>query len=226
VVQRVFDNWSSHQNWAMEHIEFKHPWVYYLDADEIATPELRDELLATAQAPGDHGAFGIRYKNYFMGRWIRHCGIYGVRNVRFFRPSAIRFERTVNPVPVVQGRIGHLKEHYEHHSFNTGFDQWFAKHNRYSTREAEECLSDLARGGLKLTELFARGHFARRQALKRLSFRLPFRPTLKFIYMYFLRFGFLDGRPGLTYCRLVAIYEYMIVLKMIEKRRRLRGAPL
>jgi hypothetical protein len=63
----------------------------------------------------------------------------------------------------------------------------------------------------------------RRRAHKELSFRLPFRPTLRFLYMYFCRRGFLDGRAGFDYCRLLSIYEQMIVLKMHELRRRAQG---
>ena len=66
----------------------------------------------------------------------------------------------------------------------------------------------------------------RRRALKEWSFRMPCRPLLRFIYMFVLRRGFLDGGPGYHYCRLLAIYEYMIVLKMQEIRRRNLGLPI
>jgi hypothetical protein len=64
---------------------------------------------------------------------------------------------------------------------------------------------------------------ARRRLLKELSFRLPCRPILRFVYMYLFRLGFLDGWQGYTYCRLLTIYEYMIVLKVIEIERREKG---
>jgi len=66
----------------------------------------------------------------------------------------------------------------------------------------------------------------RRRARKEFSFRLPFRPWLKFFYMYLVRGGFLDGAPGLTYCVLQAIYEYMICVKVKELKRRERGLPV
>ena len=71
--------------------------------------------------------------------------------------------------------------------------------------------------------IFARDPVQRRRALKRLAIRLPFRPLLRFLYMYFLRMGFLDGRPGLEYCRLLANYEYWTVLKMRELKNGLRS---
>jgi glycosyltransferase involved in cell wall biosynthesis len=227
VIQRKFDNWAAHQNWALENISFKHPWVYYSDADEIVTSELRDELLAIAANSGDPNvAYRLRYKNFFMGRWIRHCGIYPAWILRFFRPEKVRWERLVNPAPIVDGSEGRLKGHFEHFSFKKGLNAWFDKHNRYSWHEAEESIRSLARGGFKLAALFSRDPARRRRALKELSFRLPCRPTLRFLYMYFLRLGVLDGAAGYHYCRMLAAYEYMIVLKIQEILRRNRGLPI
>ena len=73
--------------------------------------------------------------------------------------------------------------------------------------------------------LLSRDRFRRRKALKDLSFRIPLRPAVKFLWMYVLKLGFLDGRAGFTYCRLQAIYEYMIVVKMQELARIQRGLP-
>src|SRR5262245_21138154 len=70
VVQRQFDNWAAHQNWALEHIPFKHEWVFYLDADEQMTDELRQEILDIASNSTDTAvAYHCGRKNFFMGRW-------------------------------------------------------------------------------------------------------------------------------------------------------------
>jgi hypothetical protein len=66
----------------------------------------------------------------------------------------------------------------------------------------------------------------RRKAMKAMSFRLPLRPLLRFIYMYILKLGFLDGRAGLTYCRLISMYEFMIDLNVKEHRRREKAQPV
>ena len=227
VIQRRFDNWAAHQNWALENISFKHPWVYYSDADEVVTKELRDELLGVASNPSDPNvAYRLRYKNFFMGQWIRRCGIYPAWILRLFRPEKIRWERLVNPTPIVNGSEGRLQSHFEHYSFNKGLNAWFEKHNRYSWQEAEESLKSLAGNGFNWRALFAKSPASRRRALKELSFRLPCRPLLRFLYMYFWHRGFLDGWAGFTYCRLLTIYEYMIVLKMRELRLRERGTAI
>ncbi len=226
IVQRRFDN-ERDQRTASLQVGFKYPWVYNPDADEIATPELRDEMLRVVQdVERSEVAYRVRFKTIFLGRWIKHSSLYPTWVVRLFRPGALSFERMVNLRYVLNGPEGRLQSHFEHHTFNNGFTAWFDKHNRYSSQEAEENLKSMASGQWSASQLFATDVVARRRALKELSFRLPCRPALRFLYMYFLRLGFLDGIPGYHYCRLLAIYEYMIVLKMKEIRRRQAGLSL
>jgi glycosyltransferase involved in cell wall biosynthesis len=216
VIQRRFDIESLHRAASLR-VPFKHPWVYNPDADEVATPELRDEMLAaTADAGGPEVAYGVRRKDMFMGRWLRHCSLYPTWFVRLFRPEAVNFERIVNLRYVVAGPQGRLQGHMMHYSFEKGLEAWFEKHNRYSSAEAIEMLAALRDRPASLAALCTCDPVTRRRALKQLTLRWPFRPALRFCYMYFLRRGFLDGVPGLTYCRLLSIYEYMIVLKAKE----------
>jgi glycosyltransferase involved in cell wall biosynthesis len=220
VVQRKFDNWAAHQNWAMENIPFKHRWVFYLDADERMTPELRAEIEAIASnASEERVAFYCGRKNYFMGRWIKHCYPPSLL-MRFFRPQFVRFERLVNPTPVINGPHGYLAQHFEHYNFSKGLSEWVSKHNQYSTLEALE--------GLKLESASLRGIFdrdpaTRRKALKNLSFKLPCRSLLRFVYLYLVKRGIFDGGPGYHYCRLIAFYEYLIVLKAKETQLKEQG---
>jgi glycosyltransferase involved in cell wall biosynthesis len=229
--ERKFDGRGPHQNWAMEHIDFRHRWVFYLDADERMTPELRAEIEAIADAwdrgeksreGGDPVAYYCGRKNYFRGRWLRHAMPPG-NIMRFFQPPRIRFERLANPAPVVDGNIGYLREHFIHYNFSKGLREWFERHNRYSTYEAQETIKALAERPVRLGNLLSPDRNTRRLELKNISFRLPFRPTIKFLYMYLLGRGFLDGSAGLAYCRLQAIYEAMIVLKVKELQREAKG---
>jgi glycosyltransferase involved in cell wall biosynthesis len=226
VVQRKFDNWSAHQNWAMENIKFRHQWVFYLDADERMTRELREELRAISNRRDESRvAFYCGRRNYFMGRWIKRSMPPGLI-MRFFRPESIRFERLVNPTPVIHGEHGYLQNYFNHYNFSKGVSEWIEKHNNYSRMEAVEGLK-LLRGELgEQPSLLSRDRAMRRKAMKNLSFRMPFRPFVKFAYMYFIRLGILDGFAGLTYCTLQAFYEYMIVVKMRELQRRERGLPV
>jgi len=226
VVQRRFDNWSCHQNWAVRNIEFRHPWVYYSDADENVTPELAKELRSIAgNGAGGPVAYRVRFKNIFMGRWIRHSSLYPTWVLRFFRPDKVHWERLVNPVAVVDGPEGRLQAHFEHYSFNKGLTQWFAKHNLYSSDEAQELIRTVEES-MDWRGLISPDPAQRRKAMKSLAYRIPLRPALVFGYLYFFRLGLLDGLPGLTYCRLRAMFEYMVDLKVKELKRKEEGLVL
>jgi hypothetical protein len=147
--------------------------------------------------------------------------------LRFYRPDKVRYERLVNPTARVDGSVGLLQQHFLHFSFNKGLQAWFDKHNKYSSAEAMETIRDLHEATVDWAGLVDRSNPARRRlALKQLSFRMPFRPLLRFLYMYVLQLGFLDGVAGFHYCAMLSIYEYMIVLKVREIRRRERGESI
>lgn len=226
-IQRKFDNWSSHQNWAVQNIEFRHPWVYYSDADEVMPAELVNEVCQVTSGPDVREVlFRVRFKAMFMGTWIKRSSLYPTWVARLFRPNRVHWERETNPIAVADGPEGKLREHFLHFSFNKGMTHWFDKHNSYSSYEASETIKAKKTISLDIRGLESCDPVRRRRALKELSFRLPARPVVKFVYMYLVRFGFLDGRAGLTYCLLQAIYEYMICLKVREEFRRERGLPV
>ncbi|MDF1809626.1 MAG: glycosyltransferase family 2 protein [Phycisphaerales bacterium] len=225
--ERPYDGRGNHQNWAMDNIEFKYRWVFYLDADERMTPELRDEIESIAadwengsksKENNDPVAFYCGRKNIFKGRWLKHAMPPG-NIMRFFQPPHIRFARDANPVPIVDGAIGYLNKHFIHYNFSKGIREWIERHNRYSSYEAVETVRALKDNPVRFGNLFSTDRNTRRLELKNISFRMPMRPMLKFVYMYVLSRGFLDGRAGWTYCRLQAMYEYMIVLKVRELNR-------
>ncbi len=228
VVQRRFDDERSQRSFGLQGIGYRHSWLYLPDADEITTPELRDEMLAAVRAPDQPAAaFRIRPKTIFMGRWLRYSGLYPTWQLRLCRPERVRFEREINLRAVIEGPAGTLQSHYLHYTFNNGLAAWYEKHNRYSSVEAQEALRSLRGAALPWRDLLpGRGSVRRRAMLKELSFRLPCRPAARFAYMYVLKGGFLDGGPGYVYCRLLAAYEYMIVVKMAEIRRREQGLPV
>jgi glycosyltransferase involved in cell wall biosynthesis len=225
VVKRPFDNWSAHQNWAVTNIEFRHPWVLYLDADERCLPELRAEVLSRATADAAEAAFRIRRKDFFMGRWLKHAQLYPTWLVRLFRPQRIRYERLVNPVAAVDGPIGELEGHIIHYPFSHGVSHWVARHNRYSDMEAIEA-GKVRQARTSSGSLWSRDPNERRRAMKDIFFRMPARPLVKFLYYYGWRRGFLDGRAGFTYATLQAFYEYLIAVKGAELERRRRGLPV
>ncbi|MEI6719643.1 MAG: glycosyltransferase family 2 protein [Betaproteobacteria bacterium] len=217
VTRRVFDNWAAHQNWGLRNIRFRHPWVFYIDADERATPELAAAMRAAAAAPGGHVAFQVQRRDYLMGTWLRHVQA-SPYYMRLFQPGKMRYERLVNPVSIADGPVGKVGGYLDHFPFSKGFTHWLNRHNSYSTLEARQILDNRAKGEtFSVYQALFCGEFHRRRFhQKELFYRLPARPLVKFALLYFAKRGFLDGRAGLTYATLQGIYEYMIVLKTRE----------
>jgi len=221
VVERQFDNWASHQNWGLKNISFRHPWVFYIDADERLTPEASRELQAIASAPlSGTVAYRIQRRDFFQGRHLRHVQT-SPWYIRFFRPEFVRYERLVNPLTVVNGPVGDLKAYLDHYPFSKGISHWINRHNNYSTFEAQQIIDNRRTGEpFSLKAAFLEKDFNnRRFHQKELFYRLPGRPLLKFVLLYVLKRGFLDGNPGFTYALLQSIYEIFIVLKVQELER-------
>jgi len=220
VFQRKFDHFAGQRNHALDQITFKHDWVLHLDADEVVTSALYAEMLRVT-GEGRFDAFRIPSKTMLFGRWLRYSGMYPSYQVRLGHRERLRFKQVGHGQreDLPAERVGTLIEPYLHYSFSKGLTEWFEKHNRYATDEARETAKAIAEGhGIDWLGLLAGERTRRRRALKGLSFRLPFRPTLRFLYMYLLRRGFLDGRAGFAYCRLLSVYESLIVLKLHELR--------
>jgi hypothetical protein len=130
----------------------------------------------------------------------------------------VHYERLINPVTVVDGAVGDLQHPLDHYPFSKGLKHWFARHNSYSTFEAKQIMDNRAsKEPFSLNAAFFESDFNRRRFhQKELFYRLPARPLIKFLLLYILKRGFLDGRPGFTYALLQSIYEAMIVLKVQE----------
>jgi glycosyltransferase involved in cell wall biosynthesis len=219
VVTRRFDHFAGQRNYAQREIPFRHPWVFHLDADEQFTPELHAECRSVANRTDLEG-FLVAPRMMWEGRWIPHCTDFPAWQARFVRAPQFEF------IQVGHGqreaphmRTAHLAANYLHDLSSGGEAEWLAKHRRYARAEAQAHLD--SDHGHKISELFAGERLVRRRALKRLSYALPGRPALRFIYQYFLRRGFLDGGAGFRYCRLLARYEGFTS----DELRRLRTHP-
>ncbi len=219
VFSRPFDDFAGQRNYGITQISYTHGWVFHLDADEHFTAALRRQCEA-AVAANERSGYLVPSRMMLWGTWLRHAATYPVYQMRFHRLGELLFLQYGHGQregDSVRG-IGTLDEPYEHHSFGKGLSEWFARHNRYSSQEAAITIDGL-RLPVPWRELFLGSAMARRRSLKALSFRLPGRALMKFLYLYVLRGGFLDGRAGLAYCLMHGVYEQMISLKVAETRR-------
>lgn len=208
VCTRAFDNFAAQRNYAQFEIPFRHRWVFHLDADEELTPALIRECRAHAARTDIDGLLAAP-KMIYDGHWIPHCTDFPAWQARYVRAPEFSFiEVGHGQREAPHMRVGHLHASYLHDLSSGGEAEWIERHRRYASAEARAHLDSA--GTAKFAELFARSSLIRRRALKRLSFGLPCRPALRFFYQYFCRGGFMDGRCGLRYCRLLARYEGFI----------------
>ncbi len=214
---RKFDTYGQHQNWAFGNVAFKHSWVLYLDADERVTPKLAESMHAAVANPGPNVAFKIQRRDFFRDTWLKHVQMLAFYD-RLFRPEKMRYERLVHCVSKPDGPVSVITGYLDHYPFSKGIADWVARHNRYSSLEAQQIMIDRAeRKHVSMRAIFFPHHGSeRRQNLKELYYRLPMRPLAKFFMMYVVKRGFLDKAAGLIYCVLIGFYEFLIVLKVRE----------
>jgi glycosyltransferase involved in cell wall biosynthesis len=229
VVQFEFNGtWPKKKNWALKNLPFRNPWVFILDADEVLPAEAEAEFRTAIAGAGERTGYWINRRFMFMGRWLRHA-YYPNWNLRLFRHLLGRYEKLTEVVTasgdnevhehvVVQGATGRLRCEIEHYAFPS-VEVFVEKHNRYSNWEARIAVTE----GNVPTE-FQNARVAQRRRIKRLAQRLPFRPLLRFLYVYVWQRGFLDGREGYYFARLHSFYEFLSVAKTYELEKNRRSA--
>ncbi|MEO0932546.1 MAG: glycosyltransferase family 2 protein [Cyanobacteria bacterium J06641_2] len=220
VVEHAFESHGKQRTWMLENISPKYDWVYILEADERMTPELFAECVEATKNTDNLIGYYAAERVMFMNTWIRHSTQYPRYQLRLFRHGKVWFtDYGHTEREVCDGNTGFLKETYPHYTSGKGLSRWIDKHNRYSTDEARETLHQLEKGNINWHDLFfGKTEVERRRALKNLSLRVPGRPIVRFLYMYFILRGCLDGRAGFTWCTLQAFYEYLILLKVWEMK--------
>jgi glycosyltransferase involved in cell wall biosynthesis len=223
VVQFEFNGtWPKKKNWALENLAFRNEWIFILDADEGLPPQAEAEFAQAITEAGDIAGYWINRRFMFMGRWLRHA-YYPNWNLRLFRHALGRYEKLtdlstnsgdneVHEHVQVNGRTAQLQVEIDHYAFPS-IDVFVEKHNRYSNWEARvaaHTLLDSSPGKISSQAV------NRRRKLKTLSQRLPFRPLLRFLYVYIWQKGFLDGAEGYYFARLHGFYEFLSVAKTRE----------
>jgi glycosyltransferase involved in cell wall biosynthesis len=199
---RIFNEpwkgFAAQKNSAME--KATGDWVLQLDADESFEPDLADEIAQEVSRKSDLVGFWIPRKNFFLGRWIKHGGFYPDPKLRLIRRGVGKFkEYGAHPTIKVNGPTGRFKHALIHNAYPT-LHEYIAHMNSYSSSGAEVAVAKGHRGFNPLNILV--------------------RPALTFIYNYFLRLGFLDGREGLLLHVYHAVYVSWKYAKAWELSRK------
>jgi glycosyltransferase involved in cell wall biosynthesis len=229
--------WPKKRQWAMDTLPLAYDWILLLDADEVLTPELIEEIRHALQNPRVNG-YSIRLQMYFLGRVLRHCDA-SFWKLSLFRKGRGRFECRlkdqdasmadieIHEHVVVDGPAAELHHALVHHNADS-LSRYILKHNEYSNWEArvllqpEGAANSDANSEEVTADLFGT-QAQRRRWLKRNLYRMPGSPVLLFLYRYVVRLGFLDGVPGLIYCAFQAVQMFHSKAKIYELEHELKS---
>ena len=216
--------WPKKRQWAMDTLPLEYDWILLIDADEVMTPELANEI-RVAVTDNDVNGYYISLRMYFLGRVLRH-GDASFEKLSLFRRGKGRFEcrlkdqdasmadMEIHEHIVVEGATKNLSNPLIHHNVES-LSRYIQKHDEYSNWEARVLLQG-ARGDLELPPALFGTQAQRRRWLKRRLYNLPGSPVLLFLYRYIFCAGVLDGIPGLIYCGFQGVQMFHTKAKIFE----------
>ena len=216
------------RQWALDTLEFGNEWILLLDADEEVPQELWREIERVINQAESRDAYLIRKGFHFLGKRFRFGG-FSHSALVLIKKGKCRFEELVEDVStgldmevhervIVDGTVGVLKTALIHEDFK-GLEAYLDRHNKYSTWEARlrfHNKKNMAYGSDAIRPRLFGNAQERRRFLKQIVVRVPFEPLVWFIYHYFFKLGFLEGRPGLIACRIRSAYIAQVRSKLYE----------
>jgi glycosyltransferase involved in cell wall biosynthesis len=218
IVQHPFENYGTQRNWASSNLPLKYDWELHLDADEKLSDDLIDEInVLKNKFPSFINGYYLPRLVYFLERPLRHGGMFPIWHMRLFRRGKGLCEyRLYDQHFYVEGLASKLSGALID-DMRMSLGEWVERHNKWAEAEAKELLTDELRGRIKGK---IRGNpVERKRFLKETYYRLPLfiRPLLLFIYRYFIKMGFLDGKEGLIFYILQTFwFRFLVDAKLYE----------
>ena len=193
-------DFSAQRNFALDQVTQK--WILYVDSDERISYLLRQEILKAIEDIS-FKAFRLRRIDYFFGKQLKYGDVKDTKVVRLVRRGTGKWVGKVHEVWVSDGRVGELKnplKHYPHPTIAS-----FLRHiNLYSSIRAKELYQ---------------------QGIKANVFSITFYPFAKFVYLYVLSLGFLDGTPGIIHALMMSFHSFLVRAKLYLLWKNISGAP-
>lgn len=211
-----FHEWSGHAaqfNWALDNSNIQTEWVFRLDADERISKELATEILLRLSQEESNfvNGYAMRWRVYFMNKWIKHGGTHKPYFLRLFRYGKGYVEdKLMDEHIIVEGIVEKLNGDLIHYDYK-GLDAWMNKHIWYSQLELQMYNEQSDLTGGNETQKKKRGFY----------YKLPifFRARIYYWYRYYVQLGFLDGKEGKIFIYLQAYwYRYLVDVKIYEMR--------
>lgn len=219
-------DYATQLNWGLNNTDINTTWTMRMDADEYLTPELCAEMVKKIpQLESDITGIELKRRAIFLGKWMRHGGIYPTILLRIFRTGKSYCEQTIMDEHMIltEGRSVLFDNDFVNGDIKS-LSWWIDKHNWYSDREVLDYLdkvNQLESGTTVKPKLFGNASERKRWLKYNLYYKLPgsFRARMYYIYRYYLKFGFLDGKEGKIFTFLQAYwYRYLVDAKLYEKK--------
>lgn len=223
ITHHPFENYGAQRNWAIQALPLRHGWELHLDADERLSDGLAAAILAleARDFAGPEVGYFIPRLVHFLGRPIRHGGMYPIWHMRLFKHGHGRCEaRRYDQHFFVDGPAGRIAEPMID-DIRMSLTEWVTRHNRWADAEAEELIAGSAAGTV-VTANLSGNPVERKRALRGSYNRMPLflRALLLFLYRYVFRLGFLDGRAGLIFFVLQTFwFRFLVDAKLWERTR-------
>lgn len=221
VIYRKFDNYKKQRQYAIEYCKNMTEWMLFLDADEYLLDETKIAINAAIEKNNDIVGYYMSFRFIFMGKWIKHGGYYPCYLMRLFKPQTAIIDEEINEHVTINGNVEKLKYDFVDHRLKN-MASWIDKHNQYSDLEAMYLYQAKKKKQYHKLSLLVQAD-RRKWLRENIWNHLPLliKPFFYFIYRYFIRLGFLDGKEGFIYYFLHSIWYYFVVdVKYIEMKMR------
>ncbi len=231
VVSHPFINYAAQRNWSQANLPLSFDWVFHLDAGEVVSPELALAIQrAFAQGAPEVEGFLINRRAIFMGRWLKHGGLYPTYHLRLYRKDKGYCEaREYDQHYKVEGKTGTLKGDLLDEITPT-LREWTLSHERWAGMEAQEYLKQqtTTTGHAQQVQprLFGTPIEQRRWLRQKVYGNTPLfvRPFVYFFLRYIVQLGILDGIEGLIFHVLQGFwYRFYVDAKIWEARRQAKA---
>lgn len=217
VLQHAWKNYSTQYNWGVENAKIETTWILRIDADERISPEAAKEIeMICSKGDPELNGIIVRFTVTFLGKELKHGGIYPFRKLMIYKNGKGYMENRNMDEHIIlsEGKAVELKNDSYHYDYK-GLTEWIDKHNKYSSREVLD-YTENRREEISNLNFTAK---IKRWIKYKCYYNLPLgtRAHLYYLYRYYLRLGFLDGKEGKIFCFLQAYwYRYLVDAKIYE----------
>lgn len=225
IKQRPWKNYADQFQWAIDNCHTDTQWIMRMDADEYLLPELIEEIQhRLPQLSTDIAGVNLNRRHIHMNKWIRHGTRYPLTLLRIWRKGKAHIEQRWMDEHVIltEGNAITFKHDFCDHNLHN-ITWWTEKHNHYATREAIDILNKKYKLFSEDSSISKREKYSqasiKRIIKEQIYNRLPVftGPLFYFLYRYFIRLGFLDGKAGIVYHFLQGFwYRFLVDVKVME----------